>query len=243
MSYGGLGSSRRRERSQRLRRIFGTLFLLVSIGVFGLVAYLMGIEEGESRLTSLQASLDEWEDVKRTILTDRENDRAALEVAQRRLAELQSTVAKNVIRPEDQELIDLFSARIAAGVSRERLRHLLTTATEVRDCDEQSRTRRFLVETAAFQSAKSVVSFAGDTLTIGGSGEPTLDAEGKPLAAFDPAKPVTISFTSIDGRTEQVEGQLPLNHSVVLRDREYQFNISAGPAGFISVTGLSCAYP
>ena len=85
--------------------------------------------------------------------------------------------------------------------------------------------------------------FADSRLTVQGEGGAARDANNNPVAWYDPAEPVSVSFITIGGETELVEGYLPINHAVVLGDSEYRFAITEGPRNFALVTAERCDYP
>ena len=80
-------------------------------------------------------------------------------------------------------------------------------------------------------------------LTELGDIESARDADGNPHAWYDPNVPVTISFVTIGGDTEKVEGYLPLHHAVLVGKDEFRFTITEGTRSFASVTAQRCDYP
>ena len=64
-----------------------------------------------------------------------------------------------------------------------------------------------------------------------------------PAAWFDPAKPVSLVFSTIGGGTETIEGPLPVYHNVLIGSDQYRFAVSEGPPDFAIVTVERCDYP
>ncbi|MFN4088626.1 MAG: hypothetical protein ACK4QW_06215 [Alphaproteobacteria bacterium] len=112
------------------------------------------------------------------------------------------------------------------------------------NCRGRPETRRFILPTPAASGGNDTVAFADGSIRITGRGESVMGAGGAPQGWFDPAKPVTIRFVQLGGRTSETAGVLPLTHSVVQNKREYRFTIAAGePRGFVFVTADECAFP
>ena len=85
-----------------------------------------------------------------------------------------------------------------------------------------------------------------DAIVVGAgpAGSAATDAENRPQAWFDPAKPLTVNFTRIGGESSAATGVLPLQHSVVLGDTEHRFVVTPAEArGFLLITSDSCKYP
>ena len=54
---------------------------------------------------------------------------------------------------------------------------------------------------------------------------------------------LTLRFIEIGGRATEATGTLPLQHSMVIGDREYRFAIRASNRSFVEVSSDVCAYP
>ncbi|MDP6953615.1 MAG: hypothetical protein QGF53_12740, partial [Alphaproteobacteria bacterium] len=81
-------------------------------------------------------------------------------------------------------------------------------------------------------------------ITVSASGVPSVNAAGNKEAWFDRTEPVDVSFTLPGGRSETVQGALPLYHSVVINDSDHRFTMAAADTrGFLLVTEQVCAYP
>ena len=63
-------------------------------------------------------------------------------------------------------------------------------------------------------------------------------------AWYDPAQPVTIAFTRIGGEREEIQGVLPLHHSMVLDDAEWRFKPPCpATAAWSTSSADRCIYP
>src|SRR5690606_4668415 len=103
--------------------------------------------------------------------------------------------------------------------------------------------KRFVVKTPVYSGPHGTVSFGNGAITVTGEGEPAVSAAGEAEAWYDPGKPVKITFIEIGGKQTVKEGLLPIQHSMVLGNKEYRFTVAAGERSFISVTSDSCDYP
>lgn len=126
-----------------------------------------------------------------------------------------------------------------AGVAAERLAVFIDIAGRPAACAAEPETKRFMPRTAVSTGPVSFVRFDG-RVTITGMGEPARNAEGLPEAWYDPAQPVRLDFQTLDGEVVTVEGVVPVNHVMVIDDREYRFSIVAGAERFVEVTAQSC---
>lgn len=51
-----------------------------------------------------------------------------------------------------------------------------------------------------------------------------------------------MTFTPLGEDTQTVQGELPLQHSMVFKGKEYRFTVVPGSRGFIEVTADWCEY-
>lgn len=241
MSY-GLYDTERRYRKRLIGRVLRLILFVALLAGVGLFAYQLGIED---RRTQLDRQRDDLATARAEIETLNQQAQTALlrsrEAAQQ-LASLQQRYEQDVPTPEMQQMLALVRERLSAGVPAERLAFVIREASAGRDC-EPAETKRFLVRTPLTDGAASVVGFVNNTVTLTGQGESALNAEGRPEAWFDPARPMTLTITRIDGRTEQKTGVLPLTQSVVIGAVEHRFVVTAGSRGFVQVTAERCRFP
>jgi hypothetical protein len=112
---------------------------------------------------------------------------------------------------------------------------------EPENCVDDPDTKRFIVRTPLQKGANDSVSFHGITVTA--SGESAVNESGQVEAWFDIDKPLSVAFTQLGGEAKAKTGLLPLHHALIVQDKEYRFTLTAGPRGFVLVTGQRCAYP
>lgn len=237
----------RRRQAQR-RRLFWSVVRvavgLLLLGFFAIAGYEAGRSENAHLLTRQGAEL-EAAVTRNLALTEelaRVEDRATRLESQ--LQSLRLDYAANVPPAEFKALLDLIRSRARAGVARERLAFVIEQAGRERVCQPGVETRRLVVRTPVSTVLDNSVSFADRRITVSGDGRPARDEAGQPLDWYDPAAPVTLRFLAITGELSRAAGRLPLVHSVILNDREWQFQATASrDPGFIDITAQSCAYP
>jgi hypothetical protein len=234
------------DPDRRRRRTLGTLlraaiFLLV-LAAASAFAYQIGIERMKGRQTSLEERIAAAELARSTAEETARRMAEEARSAERRSDELAARLAADVPAPEVLELAGVVAERLAAGVPADRIAFFIRSASLARDCSEAS-TRRFVVATPIYRGGNTSVGFAGGTVTVSGTGESARTAEGAPQAWFDPARPVTLTFTTIEGEVHDVTGTLPITHAFVLGAEEHRFVIAAGERSFAEVTADRCPFP
>jgi hypothetical protein len=169
-------------------------------------------------------------------------DRAAM--LDKQLQSLRLDYAANVPPAELKPLLSLIQARTRAGVDRQRLAFVIEQAGRERNCQTSVQTGRLLVRTPVSTVLDNAVAFADRRITLSGDGRPARDEAGQPLGWYDPGAPVTLRFLTITGELSRAAGRLPLVHSVIVNDREWHFQATAGrEPGYIEITAQNCAYP
>ncbi len=239
----GLHESRWRRRRTIRWKVVKAVFvlgLLLAAGLFayetGSIAALQPVNRLEKQVAELSRTLTALQETN-TELT------AAAEAARNREAEWQQRYQAEVPTGHSKDLFELIRNRMADGVEAKRLAFVIEATGNLRSCDSNPMTKRFLVQTPLYQGANDSVSFGGETITITARGPNATNPEGNAEAWFDPAKPLTVRFTQIGGGATEKTGKLPMHHSVVVRDSEYRFAIQRGPQGFVKVTGERCKFP
>jgi hypothetical protein len=216
------------------------LALLLAAGLFayetGSIAALQPVTRLEKQVSELSRDLTALQEKNIELTAD-------AEAARGRETEWQQRYQSEVPTGHSKDLFELIRDRMAAGVEAKRLAFVIEATSNLRSCDDNPMTKRFLVQTPLYQGANDSVSFGGETVTITASGPNATNSEGNAEAWFDPAKPLTLRFTEIGGRATEKTGKLPTHHSVVVRDFEYRFTIQPGPQGFVKVTGERCKFP
>ena len=141
------------------------------------------------------------------------------------------------------EILELVRTRMEEGVDATRLINIITLVQNKSNCDETPETKRFIVNTPIYSSPDNSISLGNGAVTVTGEGLSTLNAEGKPEAWYDPAKPVTITFTALGGKSDQISGELPIHKSLVFGANEYRFSILKGKQSFASISVTRCDFP
>ncbi|MDP6353368.1 MAG: hypothetical protein QF926_13835 [Alphaproteobacteria bacterium] len=239
--FGGFES---RRRSRIAGRLFRFLILAAIVGAFSYWSYNLGGERAERTNRALRESM--------TLLTD-ENERlrhetdaavAARIAADERAGAYQRQYVAEVPQGPAKQVMALVNERIESGVSPDRVAFVVAAVENETRCEPEIASRRFLIQTPLTSSENSVVTFADNTISVTGLGVASRDGAGNVEAWFDPAAPVAITFTLIGGRNIDINGKLPLHHSVVIDDSDHRFAITPGQTkGFVVVTEQRCAYP
>lgn len=228
----------KRYRRRRARALLRNLFLLAVLAVAVIFAYQAGVEETKGREERLRAEIGALEAENADLQRDVARADSARETAEQSLEDLRQRV------PSDEllRLSALIAAKLDEGVALERIEFLIATASQPLDCSG-TETKRFILATPAYSGPNTSVGFADGRINVSGIGENARSLNGGILGWFDPEKPVTITFTVIDGDQTQVSGDLPLRHSVLLGGEEYRFMVSAAEQSVVNVTSDRCALP
>ena len=221
------------------------VFVLILLGVVAVFSYEMGAETYRREIAS---QTEELQGTRAALSEARDSEtemRAERDLAVQEAATWEERYSQDVPQGFSKEVQELVMARTREGVSEERIRFLLRTASEPEACDEDPQTKRFVVQTPYTSGANDSVGFGDGLLTVTANGEPATNASGNAEAWYDKDKPVTLTVTTVGGGdTSSAEGPLPLQHAMVASGREYRFTARAGEnRGFLNVTVVSCEYP
>jgi len=244
MSSLGLRAGRRADRRQRRLRTLKFLSGAAGLFLLGFLAYQSGtqlaaIESSQLKreITSLQQLLAEQTARVQALDTER---KAALAREAEALARYQRDVPTGAAR----DVFQAAASRLEAGLPPDRLTFLIRTASTGRKCDEESQTKRFVVQTPLSRGANNWVGFDGAGIVVTAEGEPALNTQGARQAWFDVARPLKVSFVQPGGARSDANGVLPLFHSVLRQGSEYRFTVTeAETRGMVQVTAEICAYP
>ncbi|WP_025897682.1 hypothetical protein [Sneathiella glossodoripedis] len=242
MNY-GLGLSEKKKARERRNKFFKFLFYICLLGGAGAYGYFEGQSEADRRVANYQDQLDILAQENTNL---NEKIRAAMDKQSAALTEARAwrdRFEKEIPTGPTLEILDLVRARMEDGVDATRLLNVISLVQNKSRCDENPETKRFIVNTPIYQSPDNSISLGNGTVTVTGDGEPTLNEEGKPEAWYDPTKAVTITFTQLGGRSEKLEGLLPIQKSLVFGTNEYRFNIVKGRQSFASITVTRCDFP
>ncbi|MGC2856948.1 hypothetical protein ACM64Y_15860 [Novispirillum sp. DQ9] len=230
-------SRRQRESSARFwSGLFKLGFTAGMIGAAAWFAYETGrqlstdeIADLNSRIQTLEATAtNRQQEVERLQVTQAAAEARAEEFRQR-----YEDVAPEAVRA----IITQARAKIDAGLSPDRLAFVISQAEEPRSCTP-AETRRFIAKTQNYDGANTWVRF-NDVLTISAAGQAASDGRAE---WFDPGADVTMTFSPLGGKAQEISGKLPLQHAMVFKGREYRFTATPGQRGFIEVTGDWCAF-
>ncbi len=232
----------RRYRRRFWAGVLRTLLLLGTIIAAAAFAYQLGVE----RTRGIEGQLRERIETLTAANTALEHQmvqlEAAAQTAQIQYADLLERFEREVPTGIARRFADQVAARLAEGLSPDRLALYIANASEPRDC-RADESKRFILATQAYSGSNTSVSFAGNRIVVGGRGESVLDDQGRAQPWFDAAEPVTVTFQTIEGEQSTVSGTLPLFTTLVLRNQEWRFTIVEGDErGFIRVTAEVCAF-
>lgn len=240
----GLREGRNLARRRRRWRFVKWLFLLLLITGLGVAGFQSGkrlaqgeLYQAEDRIERLSTQLAELQRSKAEL-------QVALERAKTREEDLQQRYARDVPAPALRSLMTDAEKQLAQGATLERLRFLVSAASEKAECDGSPRTKRFIVRTPLYDGASSSVTFADGRLTVTASGAPTADSAGRVQAWFDPSKPIELRVVRLGGDTESISGTLPVHVAIVLDGDEYRLSVTEGEQrGFVEATADRCRFP
>jgi hypothetical protein len=162
---------------------------------------------------------------------------AELAAAKARADEFQGKYEQVAPSEEMKDILNVVRTKLASGLDAKRLAFVIAQAERPRRCGEVS-TKRFMVKTATFDGEATWVRFA-DLITVTAQG---VGGNNGAEQWFDPDKPISVTFTAIGGKESKIEGKLPLQHSVVLKNGEYRFTLVPSAKGFVEITGDRCEY-
>lgn len=217
--------------------------VLTALVMLGFFAYETGTAFAQREVRSLREELGDLKEQRNSIDAENQNLKAQLRGAKGQVAEWSQRYEKDVPTGEARDLFGLLSGQLEEGVPAKRLAFVIQEAKAASECRNEPVSKRFILRTKGARGKNNWVGYAKSAIVVTGIGEPAVGAGGRPLAWFDPARPVTISFTRVGGKVTEAKGLLPLSHGVVLGSTEYRFNVVTGPRGFVVVTADRCKYP
>lgn len=242
MSY-GLGLSEKKKARERRNKFFKFVFYLCLLGGAGAYGYFEGQTEGDRKVVGFKEQLD--------ILaqqSERESNkaRAAMDKQSAALAEARAwrdRYEKEIPTGDSLTILELVNKRMEEGLDATRLINIITLAQNTSNCDPKPETKRFIINTPIFNSPDNSISLGNGSVTVTGNGASSVNEEGRPEAWFDPTKPVSVTFTNLGGKSEKVEGSLPIHKSLVFGGDEYRFSILNGRQSFAQISVTRCDFP
>lgn len=230
----------RRQRESSLRFWLGTFklgFILGLVGAVAWFAYETGRQLSADEIATLNSRIQTFE----TTEAQRQEELSRLQVSQAAAEERAEEFRQRYedIAPENvRAIITQARTKLDQGLSPDRLAFVISQAEEPRGCS-QAETRRFIARTELYDGPNTWVRF-NDVLTVSAMGQAAQDGRAE---WFDADGEVTMTFTPLGGRAQDVTGKLPLQHAMVFKGREYRFTATPGSRGFVEVTADWCSYP
>lgn len=237
-----------RRRRQKFRQSLWTLakFIcgMILLVVVSYAAFEAGKAKNDESVRRMRAELLDAENQKLELIAAKETAEERVRRMAGTLAQLERDYQQNVPEGDLAELVLAIRERIAAGIDPDRLKFVIGTAAFERKCDKSTETQPLLVRTPLSTNLDNTVGFAKNRVVVSAEGQPMRDDAGVALGFFDPDKPIAIRFLMISGELERVSKTLPLTHSVVVDDDEYQIQVLADSRrGYLAVTVRRCDYP
>jgi hypothetical protein len=231
-----------RYRRRKANQITSIVISLCVVGfIFGF-GYVMGKQFGAQDAIVLRKDVEELRGLTETLEREKIESLAEAKTANIRYEQLQETYADITSNGDLKEMVDMLRSQLESGMDSRRLKFVIRSARPPQNCSDPE-TKRFVLSTPAYDGAANVITLADGFLKITGAGESAKNKSGKPEAWYDPAKRVSLQF-SVPGKEQDVrKGVMPLQHSMVVQNREYRFTIDAGAKSFARITFDSCDYP
>lgn len=241
MSLGSyeFGGRSRKRIEQRNRRI---MLFLIFIGSLCAASYWWGGERERTSQMAYKEQALKLEKKHAEMEQEMTGLRSQVQSTNVRYQQLEEKYKTEVPQGAYKQLAELVKKQLDAGIKPERLSFVIEAARPPKNCTVPV-SKRFVVKTPVYSGPQGAVSFGNGVVTVGGEGESSVNSGGQPEAWYDPGKQVKIVFTEIGGKKTVKEGLLPVQHSLVVGNKEYRFTVAAGERSFISVTSDTCDYP
>lgn len=233
---------RSRNRGQQSWTIWFKLLkftlLLGAFGATGFYAYEVGQRLALEEVGGLRQEIERLTAAEASRAEEAGRLKAELADTRKRADEYQAKFEQ--VNPSDEmkEMMGLVRGKLDSGFDPKRLAFVIQAAERPRRCGTED-TKRFMVRTPSFDNGTSTWVRFSDLITVSAEG---VGGEGGKEQWFDPEKSVTVRFTAIGGKEAQIQGKLPLQHSMVVKGGEYRFTVAPGARGFVEVTGDRCEY-
>lgn len=239
MRNGGFNSGHRRQLAERRRKIIVVLFMVFLLSGF---SYWWGGEVVRSSEVAYKQQAIKLEEERAQLEQTITSLKSEVQSTQIRYQQLEEKYMAEVPQGSFRQIVDRVKKQLDAGIKPERLMFVIESARPPKNCSEPQ-TKRFVVKTPVYSGPLGTVAFGNGAITVTGEGVSAVSAAGGPEAWYDPGKSVKIKFIEIGGKETLKEGLLPIQHAMVLGNKEYRFTIAAGERSFIAVTSDSCDYP
>ena len=237
------GWTLREGRLRYPRRILRIGLAVAALAALVWFAYYTGMREGEVRVEELASRIADLEAEKRAASRTSEEAQATFHAAVGDAKMWRQRYEAEVPRDRTAGLWQLGKRKLDEDVRLERLIDVIELVVNERRCDAQVTTKWIIIRTRLHGGSDTAAGFGQGRITVLGDGQSARDADRNPHAWYDRDLPVTISFVTIGGATEKVEGYLPLHHTVLVDKDEFRFTITEGTRSFASVAAQRCDYP
>ena len=235
MSQDPGGRYRRRAEEARRRAV---LFILV-IGTLCGIAYWWGVENVRSGETAYKQQAQKLQEERGALEATITSLRSDLQSTQVRYQQLEAKYQQDAPTGTFKQLTDIVKKQLDSGIKPERLVSVIQSVRPPKNCTTPV-TKRFVMQTQVYKGPHGNVTFGNGIITVTGEGEPAVSQSGSAEAWYDPGKPVSISFVQTGGKETVKKGLLPIEHSMMIANKEYRFTVAAGERSFISVTSDTC---
>jgi hypothetical protein len=240
----GLREDRRRRRQRARWAARRWLIAFAAIGAAGAYAYQTGSRLAARNVAALEQQVGRLDSTIAELGTRAAAQAAEIAAERSRVEDWRQRYAQDVPTGEAKALFEALQAKMAQGVTADRLRFVIERTENPRDCDQSPQVRRIAVQTPIAGGTRSgTAAFAGGSVAVVLAGVSARNTGGSPEAWFDPTQPVSARFSWPEGKTTEAAGPLPLRPSMVHGDREYRFSITAGRRGFAHVALQRCRFP
>lgn len=233
------------ERRYRRKIWSGFVKVAAAVGVVltaSLFSYQMGVEQLKGRDAALREEVSALSMRNAELELLAQQMKTAARTAESHAREMEARLAREVPTGERARILELAAKRLAAGVQADRLAFVIEHAENPRNC-KGPESKRFVVATPLLKSGVRGATFAGGTVSVTGEGVSARNAQRDPESWYDPGQPVTLRVTLMGGKSETVEGVLPLHHNMVSEGTEHRFVFAAGARSYIDVTMDRCPFP
>ncbi len=230
------GGRYRRRTAETRRRVF--LFVAV-VGSACALSYHWGAENVRSGETAYKEQAEKLQGEKDSLEQTITSLRSDVQSTDVRYQQLEAKYQQDAPSGTFKQLTDVVKKQLNEGIQPQRLLSVIQSVRPPKNCTE-SVTKRFVMQTPVYKGPHGNVTFGNGAITVTGEGEPAVSQSGSEEAWYDPGKPVSISFIQTGGKETVKKGLLPIEHSIVIANKEYRFTVAAGERSFISVTSDSC---
>lgn len=231
-----------RYRRRSNERIAGMTVVLIVLCLSFAMGFWLGQQGSRHNTTFLTAEVEKLEKERDTMQESITGLRAETQTAVARYDQLQKTYEEVLPEGPLRDLTQMLKVQLDEGRDPDRLAFLIRSARPPKNCTEPE-TKRFVASTPNSSGPASEISIADGQLIIRGSGVSAMNASGSAEAWYDPSQKISLQFTGADGVKEEKAGVMPMNHSIVVGNREYRLTVTEGARSFVKVTFDSCDYP